>query len=186
VDEAEHPLGEVIEKIIADSGLEDRQKAERIMELLLRENTAKELERKQAELAHKEVELVRVESQLESTRAELERSDIQLQRGREAMLEMYKLWFEAYKNQTVLDERPRGEVPEADPHPDPARVLAPGQLVEPEEDECSRPDVPELAQRNHDLRGQYRHHHKGDGGGVPQGDGPEGPQDDFPASFLQA
>jgi hypothetical protein len=65
-------------------------------------------------------------------------------------------------------------------------MLAPDQLVQPEDDERSRSDVLEHVQRDHDLRGQDRRYHEGDGGGVSQGDGPEGLKNRLPAALLQS
>jgi hypothetical protein len=81
------------------------------------------------------------------------------------------------------DERPRRQVPEADPHPDPARVLAPDQLVHSEEDERSGSGVLEQGQREYDLRGKDYRHHEADGGGVSKGDGPESLENRLSASF---
>jgi hypothetical protein len=52
-------------------------------------------------------------------------------------LEQHGYEHEARPVRAGHDERPRRQVPEADPHPDPARVLALDQLVRSEEDECS-------------------------------------------------
>ncbi len=90
----EKPLVEAFKAILADDRLDDQQKVDHVLDLL-RADHATRLESSVEELARKKAQLAQV-------KVELACSESRIQMSREAMLEMYKLWFEAYKNQTIL------------------------------------------------------------------------------------
>src|SRR5215203_1932890 len=74
-------------------------------------------------------------------------------------------------------ERPTCQVPEADPHPDPARVSTPGELEEAEEDERGCAHVTQYGEGHYDLGYPDNKRYHQDGCGVSKGDGWEGLQD---------
>ena len=101
----EKPLVEAIKAIMAEEGLDEQQKSERIFGLVEADRVT-EIERLKAALqtvsADLEYREARSTAELEVDRLKSELANIRYQRTREAILEMYKLSFEAYKNQTVL------------------------------------------------------------------------------------